>query len=214
MVERPKEPAENIVSDIKRTERELLDACGNYLTGVGVYFQHFYLMGVARRTLAQSHAFRQLVEDRNHLVLFAIIRMQLDTALRLYALYWVEKPEEFARQVYMGGQVNRLKAADGQQMSDKYLKDKLSHRYPWIDDVYQNTSGAIHFSNRHILAAIRTKEGGERGEFEMLIGPNDRDHELEDYHELLAAFRHINMIINVAVEDAFDRLQRVGTIAG
>lgn len=203
---RTTESASDILSDIERTEQELLEVVARYVgPGRPMYATHVFLMGVGRRTLAQSRALRQLIEDKNHLVVIALIRLQLDTAFRLHAIFWVDDPETFAKQVFEGGQINRIKAADGQPMTDKYLKEKLLADYPWMQDVYENTSGAVHFSARHISAAFSVKDT-EEGTISLALGPIDPKHTLEDYREFLAVTRHINAIINDALETAFDRL--------
>lgn len=41
-----------------------------------------------------------------------------------------------------------------QKLEDWYLKDRASVEYPWIKDVYDITSGFIHFSSKHIFNPI------------------------------------------------------------
>lgn len=36
-------------------------------------------------------------------------------------------------------------------MHDRYLANKMSIEYPWIESVYEQTSNYIHFSNTHIF---------------------------------------------------------------
>ncbi|MEH2474072.1 hypothetical protein V1281_004743 [Nitrobacteraceae bacterium AZCC 2161] len=84
-----------VVADIERSEREILDLYVKHCNGP-IGHQHLYLFGIARRAIAQSAAFRQMVSSRNSLVASSIVRLQLDTVLRLYALFWVADPEDFA----------------------------------------------------------------------------------------------------------------------
>jgi hypothetical protein len=208
------ETASDVLGDIERTEKRLLEiVAGHVGQGQPMYSSHFFLMGIGRRTLAQSRAIRQLIEDKNHLVVVALIRLQLDTAFRLHAIFWVDDPEAFSKRVFEGGQINRIKAADGQPMTDKYLKEKLLADYPWMDEVYENASGAVHFSARHISAAFSAK-GAADGTINLALGPINPDHTLEDYHELLAVTRHINAIINQALETAFGRLEAGAPMSG
>lgn len=192
--------AASALSDLQRAERELLDMFAHQVAGRPFGYQDIFLWGVGSRTLAQARAFRQCVEDRNSLVALAILRLQLDTVLRLYGLYWVTDPEEFAHQVFDGQQINRLKAADGQQMSDAYLRRKIKGIYPWIERVYESTSGLIHFSGRHMHSVIRLDDA-DTGEAELSIGPTSRHHRLSDYAEPLEAFAHCTLIVVEAVRD-------------
>lgn len=171
-------------------------------------YQDLYLLGIARRALAQAKAFRQCVDDLNGLVASAILRLQLDTVLRLYALFWVANPEEFAGRVFAGEQIDRLKAADGQQMKDKYLIDKIKDRNPWVETVYKNTSGLIHFSDRHIHAAIRLTDE-DSGAAEFFIGASDPFHTLADFQELLEAFLHCTTMLVATAGDWFARFDTI-----
>jgi hypothetical protein len=215
---RDDENAAGVLADIVRAEREILDLYSQHCNGP-IGHQHFYLFGIARRALVQSAAFRQMIDTRNSLVASSIIRMQLDTVLRLYALFWVADPEDFAEKVFKGAPINRLKAKDGKLLSDKYLRDRLVPRYTWISDVYEETSGYIHFSNRHMKAALRGIDGDGR-RVQLQIGPHDGDRPISYYGELLRAFRHLTIIIPVAAADIFAGLKKtapsssVGTFNG
>jgi len=74
---RSDEAATAVLADIKRAETEILDLYMQHCRGP-VGYQHFYLFGIARRALAQSVAFRQMIAQRNSLVGSLLIRMQLD----------------------------------------------------------------------------------------------------------------------------------------
>jgi hypothetical protein len=203
--------AEQRIADLERSERDLLQAYQSRLSTPGpIGYQHYYLFGIARRTLAQSRAFKACVADKNGLVALALVRLQLDTALRLYALFWVSDPEIFAKDVFEGKQIDRLKAADGKLMKDKYLLERIEARNPWAPSVYRNTSGLVHFSHRHIKSALRIEDSAT-GKAQIFIGPNNPEHVLSDFKEMLDAFLHINMMIVVAVQDWFARFDNFKT---
>jgi hypothetical protein len=183
-----------------------LSTKGKYLPPGPVGYQHFYLFGIARRALAQSAAFRQMVLSRNSIVASSILRLQLDTVLRLYALFWVADPEDFASKVFNGIAIDKLKAADGSLMKDKYLRDRIAVKNEWIPSVYAETSGYIHFSDRHIKAALHMKNSAT-GQAQVHIGPHDTGKSVSYYGELLRAFLHLNMMIPVAAEDWFSRIK-------
>jgi hypothetical protein len=201
----PHMPIVELFEWLDRTQNELLSAFHDRFTkGKEFGHQHLFLYGIANRTLAQTRAFKQCVEDRNSLVATALLRLQLDTALRLYALFWVADPNAFSKAVFNGSQIDRLKSAGGEQLKDKYLRDKLVTRYPWVETVYKQTSGSIHFSSHHILEALEINDM-ETASCTLKLGPNKPDQPIEEYTDCLAAFQHINMIIFVAVQDWFER---------
>jgi hypothetical protein len=200
------EDAASVLADIENSERDILDLYRRHSSGP-VGYQHFYLFGVARRALAQSAAFRQTIADRNSLVALSIVRMQLDTVLRLYALFWVADPEDFATEVFNGTPINKLKAKDGKILSDNYLKQRVTKTNEWVPSVYKETSGYIHFSHRHIKAALEVIDR-DTGHVELRIGAKDVGKSISYYGQALRAFRHLNLIIPVAAEDWFSRLKQ------
>jgi len=200
-----------VLSDIEQSEREIFALYERQISTPGpVGYQHFYLFGIARRALAQSAAFRQMVLSRNSIVASSILRLQLDTVLRLYALFWVADAEDFASKVFKGTAINKLKAADGSLMTDGYLRRRVAAKNDWIPPVYAETSGYIHFSHRHIKAALHMKDSAI-GQAQVQIGPYDAGKSVSYYGELLRAFLHLNMMIPVAAEDWFSRIKDNGT---
>lgn len=199
--------ANQVLANIERSEREIIDIYSGPVSTPGpVGYQHFYLFGIARRALAQSAAFRQMISSRNSIVASSLLRLQLDTVLRLYALFWVADPEEFSHKVFEGVAIDKLKAADGSVMNDKYLKARVAEKNDWVPPVYAETSGYIHFSHRHIKAALQMKDSAT-GQAQVMIGPHDVGKSVSYYGELLRAFLHLNMMIPVAAGDWFSRLQ-------
>jgi hypothetical protein len=145
----------------------------------GVLFKHlkekklatnadFFGFGIGRRTLAMSSGFRLMVEQKNSLCALPMVRMQLDSVLRLYAGFWVEDHREFCSNVLSGVQIDRMKDREGNLMRDKALVDKLATKNPWITNVYKVTSGYVHFSNRHIMEVFKK---GDDGTAQIAIGP-------------------------------------------
>ena len=67
---------------------------------------------------------------RNFLAAAPLIRLQLDSCLRLYAAWLVENPHEFAHKVLRRERVDKLKNQDGKFLRDHYLVEKLAEEYP------------------------------------------------------------------------------------
>jgi len=186
------------------SERGITDVCtGHFKSGSPITYADFFGMGVARRSLAMSSGFRSMIEQRNALCALPMVRMQLDTVLRLYAAYFVTDHQKFCRDVLGGKQIDHMKSDDGKLMKDSYLRDRVAQRNPWVVNVYKLTSGWVHLSSRHIFEAMRM---GDDHSFEMIIGPNDAKREPEDYHEPMRCVHHLNLMIKTALEDWFGRM--------
>src|SRR5277367_1434699 len=82
------------------SEREIYGAfTKHFVPDKQLTYADFFGMGIGRRTLALSSGFRSMVEQRNSLCALPIVRMQLDTALRLYAGFFVTDHQKFCEKV-------------------------------------------------------------------------------------------------------------------
>lgn len=121
--------------------------------GNGLYPVDYYVSGVINRSLSLIYGFETLIESKNFLSAAHLVRTLLDNYLRLSALWLVTEPHKVATQVWEGTPIYKIADQDGKKMTDSYLRDKVAETYPWIVDVYNETSGFIHFSNKHIMNA-------------------------------------------------------------
>jgi len=197
-------PYEDVVAALLTSERAISE----------VFFEHikpekpltyadFFGMGIGRRALALSSGFRVMIEHRNSLCALPIVRMQLDTALRLYAGFFVTDHQKFCHAVMQGAPIDRMKADDGSVMKDRYLVNRVAKRNPWMTTVYKLTSGYIHFSDRHIFEAVRKGEGEKA---QMAIGPVDFDRKPKHFLEPMRCVHHLNLIIEFALKDWYSRM--------
>src|SRR5258707_10844952 len=109
-----------------------------------MYVSDFIIFGALKRTLALSDGFRGHIRNRNFTCAAALLRLQLDTALRLYAGSLYGDTEEYAKAVLDGKQVDKLKDRGGKRLTDSYLADKLSEHYPWVNRMYENLCDFVH----------------------------------------------------------------------
>ena len=108
---------------------------------------------VLDRALHLIFGFTQLIRDENSIAAYHLIRCHLDNILRFYAAWLVEDPHDFALKIIKGKKISDLKDRTGQQMKDWYLKEQLNRIFPWINDLYKETSGFIHFSKNHVFSS-------------------------------------------------------------
>jgi len=108
------------------------------------------------RSLCLLKGFTELIHSQNFIAAAPLIRLQLDNGLRFSAATLVNDPHEFAMNVLKGIPVKDQKDTSNQKMRDFYLVQKLSQRYSWIEDLYKNTSGYVHLSEKHIWNAIQS----------------------------------------------------------
>jgi hypothetical protein len=113
-----------------------------------------FMAGVLRRSYALTRGFFDLIASRNFTAAAALVRLQVDNALRTAASAWTRDPEEFFHLLLEGKQINKMLADDGKRMTDRYLCDRLALEHPWISQLYLETSAFIHLSDKHFFAAI------------------------------------------------------------
>ena len=197
-------PYESVTAALISSEEEIVATCMNSMKSKPEFsVANMYGWGIARRAVALSHGYRSMVEQVNSIGALPMVRMQLDTALRLYAGFFAPKTHAFCKSVLAGEQVDRMKSDSGQKMKDRYLLERVSKKNPWMLDVYKLTSGYIHFSDKHIKEAFR--EGSGERELTVVIGPTDQGREMKDFHEPSRCMVHLNMIIDTALSDWFER---------
>jgi hypothetical protein len=106
------------------------------------------------RSLSLIDAFTLLVEHKNALAAVPLIRLQIDNIIRLYACWLVREPPVVAEALLTDQPLRKLKSRSGKPLTDKFLYDAAAEHYPWIPEVYKQTSGFVHLSGRHIFAPV------------------------------------------------------------
>lgn len=148
-----------------RNLREDLPSLGNAIIHSGNMSMHpmdMVIIGIVKRCLSTTSALEKLVLEWNMTCARAVLRMQLDTVLRLSAFWLSTDLQKMAMDVMGGKQINKMKDRDNCKMTDSYLFQKLGERFDWIPRVYKYTSGYIHFSERQLFDPINEINNKER----------------------------------------------------
>jgi hypothetical protein len=167
---------------------DLLLKC-NLAHGRDLYPMDLLANAGGKRAVALLAGFCRMIEDRNLICAGPLLRLQLDTALRFYAAWLVEKPHEFAAKVLGGTRVDKLKDRDGNRLRDSYLVEKLSREdgCQWIPRVYEETSGYVHFSDKHMFSVLSDVDRKTRS-LSMTVSAVDCDWPESVYLEAVDAF--------------------------
>jgi len=163
-----------------------------------IYPLDLYAIGMLHRSQALIDGFCDLVKDRNLLCAAPLIRLQLDNALRFYASFIVDKPHEFAEQVSGGMPVRNLKDKENNKMTDAYLVKKLSLEHSFVEPLYEQTCGFVHFSNTHIYYSMRDIK--KDGTFTIPFSVKDIDNKDEIFIQAIDAFKSATNVLLKYVE--------------
>jgi hypothetical protein len=182
------ETLEAKLAKIERGEQQILRMFQEYMQpGSDMYLSDFLMVGVVKRTVSLADGFRTLTTARNFTCAAALVRMQLDTAFRLYAATLTHSPEKYAHEVFHGKPIDKMKDRDGNRMTDGHLARKLNEQYPWILNVYKETSELVHFTSRHIFASA-TKLDDETRTVHFMVSAKDPPRPDQDYFEVVDCF--------------------------
>jgi len=141
-----------------------------------------------KRSLSLIQGFTILIKSSNYICAASLLRLQLDSCLRLFALFIVERPHDVATQVLKGIPIRDIKDRNGKRMTDRHLVDTLSGTYPWMGPVYDSTSGYIHLSRKHLLSIFEETQDHEDGTMNLRIAADDDNVPVEAWIELTEAF--------------------------
>ncbi|MBY3141834.1 hypothetical protein HFO65_29170 [Rhizobium laguerreae] len=156
-----------------------------------------FILGAIKRTLSQSRAFRKLVEDWNFASATVMVRTQLDTAMRINGIRFMQNVENDVAQIFNGELTYRkLKAADGNKMTDAYLKEKLTEEHEWVGHLYDELSDFVHLSFRHfwpVMAGI----DDENGIAYFAISAQDPKKDEANYYDVTDAFFRVTKLTGI-----------------
>ena len=91
------------LAKIRALEKELPRKAAPIIQpGTGMFFVDWYVMGAAQRTMTQSRGFRTMIETRNFPGAAILLRTQIDTAMRINGLRYLDRPEGQLSEVFQG----------------------------------------------------------------------------------------------------------------
>jgi hypothetical protein len=173
-----------------------------------MYFSDLYLIGAMKRTIALSQGFRNHIRERNFTCASTLMRAQLDTALRVNAMWFCGDPEKFTSEVLRGDPINKIKGVEGKRLTDAYLAEKLTETYPWVSEVYKNLCDVGHFSARHMASAI-IKMHDETRSMDFHITAFDPPLPEEEYFEIVECFYETMRITGVITAEWHTALRAI-----
>ena len=136
------------IETLRNSRQEHINLLGSILKsdGAKIWGVDLVVAAVINRSIALINGYTKMVEDRNVLCSNALLRLQLDNIIRLYACWLVDDPHSIAVLLLDGKPLKKVKSKDGKPLSDAYLASQASKLYPWLNNVYTKTSGFIHLS--------------------------------------------------------------------
>lgn len=144
---------------------------------------------VINRAIQMTEAYVTLANTNNYIAAIPFIRMQLDNALRFFAIMQVENAEDFFFYFMDGKPVNRYKSHTGEKLSDNYLATKMDTISPGVLRLYKETCDYIHLSQQHVHASKYLDKG------ELKLSVRDVDHPIDAFSLEAKVIFALNMVV-------------------
>lgn len=165
---------------------------------------------VLQRSRHLFQAYGPMVAQRNLTAGSALIRMQLDSMMRVNACFLVSDPMELWHVLREGRAWSTVRDREGNRLRDVYLHQKLSTKFNWASELYEQMSGYVHLSRPHLEAATA---GEEFLGMQIFQGPAGARVSDEQLHENIRLFMKVTSgLLSLCEEYAANRAaQRNGS---
>jgi hypothetical protein len=141
------------------SRRKLLDQVEAHVRAVtdfmgvsDLYAIDMFLVGVANRSIYLISAFVSLLDEWNIFAAAPLVRLQVDSLLRVSYLTRAQAPDDLAAQVLKGVKFRSLRDVDGHLLTDARLLQLATPHHPWLKTVYSAGNDWIHLSTAHVLS--------------------------------------------------------------
>jgi hypothetical protein len=203
MINKMIEKQEDFADFFKRIhvlEHGLREKCAELMKpGTNAYMTDLFVLGGVKRTLAVSAGFCEMMRTKNFTCAAALLRMQIDTAGRLYALSYVPDSDKIVRNIADGERFNKQKDEKNNYLKDFYIIERLDEIFPWVKNVYEESSDFIHLSGRHMYSTVSGIDN-ETKSVNFDISATDLPKNKDEYSEVLEAFFETTEIILLLIQ--------------
>lgn len=167
---------EESLVELERLKEQILLAGRDQIeSNANFYTFDIYCTGILNKSINILSGFVCLVRAKNFIAAAPLVRIHLDSLLRIFAPHlWGGNVDLFAEKVLDGEAIDKLKTKSGNRLYDNFLATELSQRkgYEWVLKTYKSGSAYVHFSERHIFTSVRAGSIGART-INFVVGEHD-----------------------------------------
>ena len=146
------------------------------------------VFAVLDRSLGLIKGVSVLMQHGGYASAVALVRMQLDSVLRLYGVLASGDAHTLAERVMHGVPLRDLKDKGGKKLTDRHLVNEFKKLAPWVEPLYDHCSGYIHLSSRHISYFLGRSHNTDEGTRTFAIGDEDEHVPEEGKERMIQAF--------------------------
>ena len=148
---------EQLLIEVDNKSKAIINM-GKQLSAITPNLETFDLLLIAalNRTVNISKAYTTLIRDNNFIAAAPLVRINIDTLIRLYASIISEFDRNiFASKVMSGEQIKKMKLRGTKKdLRDDTLYIELSkiEGMEWVSEIYKAGSSFIHLEKSHIFS--------------------------------------------------------------
>lgn len=172
------------------------------IIGQTLFKEDFYFCASADRCAHLIDGFISMLKERNLTCAGVLLRMQMDNCMRTYAAFIAQDKDAVIDCIISGKHINKEKDSSGKNLSDGYLKEKISKMDPAFEQVYNQASGYVHLSEK---AFYQTVVRCENNSIEFQVGkelPERRNPALLEAADAFIHFIHLHYKMLGAVAES------------
>jgi hypothetical protein len=187
---------EQVPVALSKIPGEYLGPLGSTIPDIG-----WFALAAIKKTASLSHAFCTLVRAKNTLAAASLIRLQLDTAMRISGLALIDDLDAAGAHLMNDGSYRKLRSRDNKPLDDAVLHRRLNEYYPGLSAAYERTSSYVHLSASHIKTGLSERQGSPTLFFH-LNGTDDARAD-EWFAEIVDSFDQATQLTAQLIEDFF-----------
>ena len=163
----------------------------------------FFIIAILNRTINLNRGFSLLLNDNNFIAAAPLVRISMDTLLRLFASS-ISEPNrnDFAHLVMGGTPINQIKSKiSSKLLTDTFLYSELSklEDMGWVEKIYKRGNSFVHFSEALIFSSLKLDKSSEN-KIIMTIGMHDEFISDEEKNGAVICMNKITDIIIVLTQ--------------
>jgi hypothetical protein len=145
---------------LDRLREHHLDLVQRFLSAAdgALYTLDLVFGAVMTRSYSLVDGFLDTFDQWNPIVAAPLLRLQIDSLVRTSYIARAPAADSVANEILGGGEFRKMKDAQGKKLLDFRLVELAKRHHPWVPDVYEVTSGWVHFSPDLFRAAWQGRE--------------------------------------------------------
>lgn len=184
-----KENLEDLLNVLNDEGDELINSGKNLLETISTTEFSIFCTSILNRTINLNRGFISLTRDSNYITAAPLVRLNLDSLLRLFASTQSEfHYDKFAKKVREGKKISDMYDFNKKRkLRDSELVKRLKNikGFKWTNEIYKIGSGYVHLSNQHLYSSFRIENN------QTLVGGIRKNDEFVPENEKIAGTHYM-----------------------